>query len=115
MVSGVADSGPTIHLVVHEIETRVQIRSISPSGLAILDADDAPPGTLPPLLAQTMDGDTRVQLRASGPDPIALEVSLVWFEQGQTDALGGGRVEVIVDGGESPDWERFLAIPRQSN
>ena len=114
MVSGVTQSGPAIHLVVREIEARVEIRSISPSGLAILDADDAPPGTLSPLLAQTMDGSNRLRLKASGgSDPIALDVDLVWFEQAEADATGCQRVEIIIDGGGSPDWDRLLAVSRQ--
>jgi len=113
VVSGASQTGPAIHLVVEDLETQVQIRSISPSGLAILDVQDPPPGRLGALLSQTMDVSNRVHLTASdAPEPIAVEVNLVWFEQGERNELGGSSIELIVDGSECPGWDQLLALSR---
>jgi hypothetical protein len=106
------DSGTVIRLAVENIETQAELRSISPSGLAVLDIAD-PRGALRGLLARTLAGSEHVRLTATAKaESVAVLAHLVWFEPtGQTDC-DESHIELFVDGSASPDWGRLLALSR---
>ena len=106
------DRGPLIHLTVDTLETEAHVRSISASGLAVLGIAD-PRDALKPLLAQTLDrGDPLHLAVTAATGPVLVDASLVWFENlGQGDP-DGDRIELFVDGSESPRWGELLALSR---
>jgi hypothetical protein len=104
--------GTLIRLVVENIESPAELRSISPSGLAVLDIAD-PRGALRPLLARKLGGSENVRLTATAKTgSVAVLASLVWFEHTGQGDRGESHVVLFVDGGGSPDWGRLLALSR---
>ena len=112
MLTDATDHAPVIQLTLDDVETKAHLRSISPSGLAVLGIAD-PQGALQPLLAQTLDRGAPVHLTAQADDlSVALDASLVWFEAiGQNDPNGDG-IELFVDASGSPHWGELLALSR---
>ena len=102
-----------IRVAVENVETPAELRSISPSGLAVLDVAD-PRGALRLLLARKLEGSEKVRLTATGQtESVAVFASLVWFEDAtQVDSGGESHLELFVDGSGSPDWARLLALSR---
>jgi hypothetical protein len=105
--------GTVVRLGVEHIETAAELRSISPSGLAVLDVAD-PRGALRMLLERRQEGSDSVRLTATvRTESVAVLASLVWFEDAtQAETGDESHLELFVDGSGSPDWGRLLALSR---
>ncbi len=110
MATEAPDERPAISLGVDETETEVEVRSISPSGLAVLCIAD-PRGVLRPLLESKLDEQVRLTATAK-LERVSLTASLVWFESAEASDPSGSTLELFVDGSASADWGRLLALSR---
>ncbi len=81
----------------------LEIQSISPSGLAVLTADNAPSGLLQnPLGDLDQETESLTFLLEKDGRSITLQANLVWLEL--TDEKAKGRMELIVDTSNEPGW-----------
>ena len=85
-------------------ELPLEIQSISPVGLAILTADEAPDGLDTRLLGDHgLDGESLTFVLEKDGRNITLQANLVWLGL-STEATTGQRLELIVDTGDEAGW-----------
>ena len=110
MATETPEARAAISLAVGGIETDVEVRSISPAGLAVLCVAD-PGGTLRPLLESKLD--ERIQLTATAKaEYVSVIASLVWMESADAGDPSSEHIELFIDGSASPEWGRLLALSR---
>ena len=110
MATEVPEERPAISLALEGTETAAEVRSISPSGLAVLCIAD-PRGVLRPLLERKLDEQVRLTATAKR-ECVSLMASLVWFENADAGDPSSGTLELFVDGSASAEWGRLLALSR---
>ena len=103
---------PTIFVAVEGTDTEAEIRSISPSGLAVLCIAD-PRGVLRSLLERNLDEQVRLTATANR-ESVSLMASLVWLEAADTGDPSASYIELFVDGSASSEWGRLLALSRMA-
>jgi hypothetical protein len=77
----------------------LELQSMSPSGLAVLTAAEAPPQVDSRALGNPQEGDALTFVLETDGRSMTLQASLVWFE-----LSSGQRLELIVDTGDQPGW-----------